>query len=884
MPIEAGQQLLHYRLIEQIGKGGMGTVWKAQDTSLDRDVAIKLLPPGFAADADRIARFEREAKVLASFNHPGIAGIYGFHADGDTPVLVLELVPGEDLAAILRDSGALPFEQMLSIGRQITEALQAAHTNGIVHRDLKPANLMLTPEGCVKVLDFGLAKASAAGQASDNPSMSPTLTSAGTVAGTILGTAGYMSPEQARGLTADKRSDLWAFGCVLYEMLTGHKTFEGDTASDTLASVLKTDPDWRRLPADTPRALRRLLRRCLEKDPACRLHDAADARLELDDAANAPPEESQATAPSVRSTRSVTLLGIAVMALVAGLLAGRTLVPSMSEPPVRRLFIPVEVPAEADAVDSYSLSLFPMISPDGARVAWIRDGTVIIRRLDQSTGRPVEGLPRASGVFWSPDGEQLGVIAARELWRVSFDGGRAERVCTTPGSVVDAGWGPDGAITMIIDESEIHTVPARGGDPVKIADRRTEGVEGYFGLAVPPDGRGYVVSLGSPDDMRLELRDGNRRVELLKLGAWIGYPRYVQPGYLLYMRLDANDGLWALPVKPGAAAPAGDPFIVLQDLRPGSAAADGTLVYMDHRRSKMQQIVWATMDGEVESVVGEPRKRIRDVSPSPDGQRVVFSAMDDGVTNLWLHDIGSESTTQLTFGEGMERRPVWSADSTTLFYTVSDDVRSRGQLYSIETDGGSSPWPLGDGFLPDVSSDGSTLVYCRAGEKTGSDIYRRPVGEAEADERPMVVLGGAADEIRPKLSPNGDWMAYVSNASGRREVYLTSFPSGEGRWQVSFEGGEDPQWSDDGGAVYFEWSRRLYKVEVAPKGNELSVSSAQLLIDGNSYELYPWWGYHVSTDGTRLMTVREVPNAEVERPKPGIHVVENWVRAFYRGE
>ncbi|NIV49577.1 MAG: protein kinase, partial [Gammaproteobacteria bacterium] len=284
VPIEAGQQLLHYRLVEKIGEGGMGVVWKAVDTTLDREVAIKVLPPAFAEDPERLARFEREAKLLAAFNHQGIAGIYGLHTEGGAPFLAMEFIPGNDLAALVRTAGALPLEQVLDVGRQIAEALEAAHENGIVHRDLKPANVMLTPEGHVKVLDFGLAKAVEAEQVSGHPSMSPTLTSAGTVAGVILGTAGYMSPEQARGRVADKRSDLWALGCVLFEMLTGAKAFSGDTVSDTLASVLKTEPDWQRLPTDTPQALRRLLRRCLNKDAAQRLHDAADARLELNDA------------------------------------------------------------------------------------------------------------------------------------------------------------------------------------------------------------------------------------------------------------------------------------------------------------------------------------------------------------------------------------------------------------------------------------------------------------------------------------------------------------------------------------------------------------------------------------------------------------------------
>jgi predicted Ser/Thr protein kinase len=497
MALQPGQQILHYRVVEQIGEGGMGVVWKAVDTTLNREVAIKVLPPMVAQDPERLARFDREAKLLASLNHANIASVFGLHeaagaSTGSEPAvrfLSMEYVEGEDLAKRL-DRGRLSLEEALGMARQIADALQSAHERGVVHRDLKPANILLTPEGKVKVLDFGLAKAFEPDPASPaNPAMSPTLTSHGTVAGMILGTAGYMSPEQARGDVVDKRSDVWAFGVVLFEMLCGSRAFHGDTVSDTLASVLKLEPDWNLLPGDLPRGVQRLLRRCLHKDPRQRLHDIADARIEIDEALTAPRETAVAdVAEAIASPRTRWTLTavLAALALLAGLVIGRMLVPSAPESRVRRFLLPLETSEGQASLGDVR------ISPDGKTIAYVFADKLWLRDLDSVEPRPIDGTDGADAPFWSPDGSQVAYLADDKLWRVPVGGGQPTAISDVASNARLATWSTEQTISVSVGDG-IQQLAARGGEAKTVheADANTE--SDFHGLQ---GGRGHAGRLG----------------------------------------------------------------------------------------------------------------------------------------------------------------------------------------------------------------------------------------------------------------------------------------------------------------------------------------------------------------------------------------------------
>ncbi len=462
-----GKRLAQYEIVERLGAGGMGEVWKARDTSLDREVAIKVLPETFARDPDRLTRFEREAKLLASLNHPGIAAVHGLHVEDGVRFLAMELVPGEDLARRLA-RGPLPLDEALFVGVQIAEALEAAHAQGVIHRDLKPANVILTPDGRAKVLDFGLAKAFE-GEASGSASLSPTMTSAGTVAGVLLGTAAYMSPEQARAKRVDKRTDVWAFGCVLFECLTGRNLFKGETISDSLGAVLHKEPDWSLLPSGTPPMVRMLLRRCLTRDPEKRLHDIADARIELEQAIEDPAAGTVATADlreqaaRMRPARRRWIAAGLVSGLLAGAAAGWLLRGDPRPAPLRKFDLGAEI-------DAGALGQMPeaVISPDGSRIAFLHQNKVWVQALDELEARPLEGTDDAGGLFWSPDGGQIGYFADTKLWRVPAAGGRPVAICEL-GEVATGGrgasWGADGRIVYSRGNTGLLEVPALGGEP-----------------------------------------------------------------------------------------------------------------------------------------------------------------------------------------------------------------------------------------------------------------------------------------------------------------------------------------------------------------------------------------------------------------------------------
>jgi Tol biopolymer transport system component len=825
-----GSRFGSYEVTAQIGEGGMGRVYKAKDSQLGREVALKVLPEGFTQDAERLARFEREAKLLASLNHPNIAQIYGLETSGGSPALVMELVEGPTLADRLAQ-GRLAVETSLSIARQIAAALEEAHEKGIVHRDLKPQNVKASIEGKVKVLDFGLAKAMepapgvrpSSGDLMRSPTLmhSPTLTGAGTQLGVILGTAAYMSPEQARGGDVDERADIWAFGVVLWEMLSGRALFAGPTVSDTLASVLKVDPDLAQLPADTPRKLRRLLERCLRKDPRERLHAIADARLVLEEVERGELDEEPAALAAPRRPVWQVAAALAVAA-VAGALAvwaiGRFSAPAEAPPRVVRFdFLPPEKLVQVGA---------PKVSPDGRNIAFgARDekggSQVWLRALDAAEARPLAG---SAGVdlrgrpFWSPDSRTVAFFAGGKLLRVPIDGGPAQKVCDAAGA--DASWSEQGAI--LFDGSAgapILGVPASGGVPRVVVANHAGEKDGYE-VAWPqflPGGRRflYVVFSGGDERNGIWIADADgghaRRVV-----AGVSRAEFAPPGWLLFVR---DSTLVAQRLDPETGELGAEPVPIADGLGVSSVglaafsvSRDGVLAY---RASDVgaDQLAFYDRHGVREAAPLETG-RVNQPVLSPDGRWLAFDRDDDGNRDVWLRDLKRGVTSRFTFAKAEEFAPVFSPDGQRIYFARGDS----GGKWSIVAR------PLGTGAEVTLSTDDvpGGPVACTP---DGRDLLvaRFPDGKGDlalldlqhpGKLEPYIATPDFA-EFRASFSPDGRWLAYQSNESGRPEIYVQPFPGPGRKWQVSTAGGAYPIWSPRGGEIFYrDGSQRLIRVEV----------------------------------------------------------------------
>jgi serine/threonine-protein kinase len=702
MTLESGQMLAHYRLVEQIGEGGMGVVWKALDTTLDREVAVKVLPDEFAGQAERLARFEREAKLLASLNHPHIAAIYGIHESAGKRFLAMELVPGEDLSQRLT-AGPLAVAEALPLALQMAAALEAAHENGVIHRDLKPANIKIsggpshglpvstaagsvrpgssvagsgpgasasagtvpgvgvTGSTNVKILDFGLAKALEESAPATDVTQSPTLTVAATQAGVILGTAAYMSPEQARGLAADRRADIWAFGVVLFEMISGKRLFSGATVSDTLAAVLRAEPQFDDLPATASPGLRRLLRRCLDKDPRRRLQSMGEARIALEDIVSG-REETGAVMPAAaaappRRLSPVSLLTGLVLGAVLATTAFWALRPAPPEPRLRKIALPL-------AGDDSGLNAEPVISPDGTQIIFRSERALWVRRLDQWESRKLEGTEDAESPFWSPDSLWLGYGKDGKLWKFSLEGGQATTLCDLPSDYGSGAWLPDGTLLFAPNAGPLYAVSEKGGDPRIYLDIEEGKVSDYHEPHVLPGGRGIVtVAHRRPEGAdTLELVvDGERRTLLQLPQTWLGYPTYSASGHLLYERTRSNDGIWAVPFSLETLELTGEPFMAVAGGSVPTVSGDGTLVHL-MGASGLFEMVWADRDGSVGEVVGQRQERIWSPVLSPDGRRVAVSGVENNNSDIWIHDLERGTKTRLTF-ERRSRTSRWKGRS-----------------------------------------------------------------------------------------------------------------------------------------------------------------------------------------------------------------------------
>jgi serine/threonine-protein kinase len=883
-----GATLSHFRITAKLGEGGMGEVWRAEDTRLGREVAIKVLPERFSADPERLARFEREARVLASLSHPNIAGLYEVgEATVELPeattvhYLVMEMVEGETLAERI-GRGPVPTGEALSIALQAAEALEAAHERGIVHRDLKPANVKIDPSGRVKVLDFGLAKAlepEPGSPAAAGLAHSPTLTYQSTQAGVLMGTAAYMSPEQARGQAADRRADVWAFGVVLYEMLTGRMAFPGDTVSDTLASVLKTDTDWSRLPPEVHPEIRRLLERCLEKDPDRRLHDIADARVVLEDAL-----AGRLAEPVTGVGEGSPAPGRSWGALAAGLLLGGTVAvigawlawPEPQPPPLRKTEIPV-----ADAAALLTSRVGPAISPDGRWVAYGSDERLWLRDLRGVVAREVPGGEGAGRPFWSPDSRWLGFVSGDRMWKVSVEGNAPTAIARLPEAFTSAGgaaWLADGRIAFTTgNRSGLLSVPDQGGDPRPLLDK-AEGELDFHSATALPEGRGVIFVVHSAEDAgTLALLAGGERRQLLRLaGDLLDAPAYSPTGHILYQRQTTNPGIWALPFSLADLEVVGEPFLVVPKGGAPTVSEDGTLVYVAGNQAPPSRLVWADREGDVFGEIAGPQQQVPQPVLSPEGKRLALIIEEGGQSDLWVHDIERGTRIRLTSDAARELFPAWSPDGRQVV-DCTGELGPDLTLYVKAADGTGSTSALGHGcWGPAFTPDGKGLVFAALDADYDWDLWLRSPLDAE----PVPLVQGDGAQAMPRVAPGGDHLAYMSSESGRHEIFLTTFPAAAGKWQVSVAGGDWPVWSGDGSRLYYvqPGDQAVMEVEVE-RQPALTLGQPRRLFDLPGSGIPGADGFAVTPDGQRFVVV---DGGDQKETVTGITVVQSWFEELRR--
>ena len=882
------QTLGPYQIITKIGEGGMGEVYRARDTRLDRDVALKVLPEAFTADPDRLARFEREAKVLASLNHPNIGGIHGLEESDGIKALVLEYIDGPTLADRIAQ-GPIPVDEALPIARQIAEALEAAHQQGVIHRDLKPANIKVRADGTVKVLDFGLAKAFEPEAGSASASVSPTisLTAAATRMGMVIGTAAYMAPEQAIGKVVDKRADVWAFGAVLFEMLTGQKPFVGDDVSDTLALVLKFDPEWDALPDDTPPRLRQLVQTCLQKDTKHRVADMQDVRLAMQGAfETAAPQVAEAGAgaqPAWRQPLPVAVSAAVAALLVAGL-AAWSLWPT-AEPAVVSRFD--YVLPEGQAFRNTGRPIIAL-SPDARAFAYNTAGGLYLRAIDELEARLIPGTePTLTSPFFSPDGQQVAYWDLDgQLTRIGTTGGAPVVIADLASNPYGASWGPDG--TILIGQPEgILRVPATGGTSALVVPA-LEG-ERLYGPSLMPDGESVLFSATTAgwDDARIvvqSLATGERAV-LVERG---NDARYVPTGHLVYA---LETGLFAVAFDTDRLSVSGGAVPLVQGvMRAGagqtgvahySVSAEGTLIYVAGSTTAARTPVWVDREGREEPIAAEPGA-YGSLRISPDGTRVVI--YDYAGNDLWVWNFASATRTRLTVGERGGSGQVWTPDGARIAYSSRDgDIAWKAanntgtpeRIAEAPGEGVAGP-PSPYFFAP----TGTALVFGERGNPETEDSIGLIALEDGAES--AWLLDGPFDERNAELSPDGRWMAYQSDESGQFEIYVRPFPNvDDDRVPVSNAGGFQPLWSRDGRELFYLEGNPLMSAAVQPDGPVFSVYRRTPLLD------WPYFAaplirrtYDVSVDGQRFLALRPLGSDGAARSQ--IIVVQDWFEELKR--
>jgi serine/threonine-protein kinase len=901
MTLAPGVRLGPYEILSAIGAGGMGEVYKARDTKLGRDVALKILPEQFATDPDRLARFRREAQVLASLNHPNIAAIHGFEEANSVHALVLELVEGQTLADRIAQ-GPIPLDEALPIAKQMAEALEAAHEHGIIHRDLKPANIKLRPDGTVKVLDFGLAKTLDSQSIGPDASQSLTITSpAMTEMGVILGTAAYMSPEQAKGKPADKRSDVWAFGCVLYEMLSGKRAFEGNDVSDLIVAVLGKEPNWTALPSITPSPILRLLKRSLERDPRRRVPGMAVARFEIDDAL-APTPDTDTTQPyrSVRRTLGYVALAVVATAALVGFVGSS--MTSVRGPSIARLAIVLPGGEEFTNTNRQLVA----ISPDGTRVAYVANNRIYVRTLDQLVATPIPGTEaeRIGNPFFSPDGQWIGFWAGGQLKKVSLNGGTPVRLCEA-GELFGATWGLDDNIVFGQGPQGIWRVSATGGTPEHLV--KVDAQERAHGPQMLPGGFHLIFTVGRNINWEgaqivvQSLKTGMRNV-LVPNGR---DARYIPTGHLVYA---SQGSLHAVSFDPETLK-VGRGSVALVDgvaqANPSrnmtqtaavhfSLSATGALVYVPDAVTveAKRTIVWVDRLGQEESLGAPPRAYIYP-RLSPDGTRVALDVRDQE-NDIWVWHLAARTLTRVTSDPASDIIPLWTLDGRRLLFTSN-----RGAYPGVF-------WQAADGSgiaerlteqvripgLSGLSPDGTRVI---GGEQETAvsgifayDMWILSLARDSRTSRPPdleALLRTRFDELNGVFSPDGRWLAYQSNATGRWEIYVRPFPVVEGgQWQVSTSGGTEPLFAPSGQELFYRApNEAIMGVTVSPGTSWTAAEPKQLVPDryfgGGELVMR---SYDVSRDGRRFLMIKDDPAPSSISTSDSLILVQNWFEELKR--
>jgi serine/threonine protein kinase len=828
-----------YEVLAAIGAGGMGEVYRARDAKLGRDVALKVLPDAFARDAERMARFQREAKSLASLNHSNIASIYGLEDSGSTHALVMELVEGPTLADRIR-SGPIPIEEALPIAKQIAEGLEYAHERGIVHRDLKPSNVKVTSDDAVKILDFGLAKTMQAETGFGDATTSPTLSAMATQSGVLLGTAAYMSPEQARGKLVDRRADIWAFGCVLYEMLTGKMAFGGGVVTDTLAAVLKSEPDWSLLPAGIPTRVRVLLQRCLQKDPKQRLRDIGDARISLDEVLSGAPDATLAGDSPVALPRWRRALPWAMAALLLFTLGPIAFLYFRETTPAPALPMRLQIPLPDKTAISINGTF--AVSPDGRQLAFSATGSdgvsrLWIRPLDSLEARPLPGTeaPQFPPFSWSPDSKSIAFDAGGKLKKIDISGGPAQTLCDLRGVAVGSSWNRDGTIVFGLSPGPIMRVSADGGIPLPLTNSdASRGDTADLFPSFLPDGRHFLYARFSTAENKgifVGSLDAKPEEQNSKPVTSDVESSFVSPsdgsGRVLFIR---EGSLLAQPFDTQRLELSGEPVTLAEHVGTFgsyaflSVSTNGVLVYRAGTEEENLQLTWFDRQGRALGTAGEPRSFLS-VAPSPDGARVAFSEFTSSAGaagfGLWILDVSRGTSTRLTFGSGAADA-VWSPDGKQIIF----DSRQDG-LYEKPTSGAKDEKVLlksSDHLLPTSwSRDGRFLMYTTrdSGPNAKAALWELPL---EGDKKPVPFLRTEFNEQDGRFSPDEHWVAYTSDESGRDEVYVRPFSLGAaeaasgagGGLLISNGGGTEPRWRGDGKELYYRaLDGKLMAAEIA---------------------------------------------------------------------
>jgi Tol biopolymer transport system component len=883
VPLEPGTRVGPYEITGQLGAGGMGEVCRARDTKLNRDVALKVLPDAFATDLDRMTRFQREAQLLAALNHPNIAAIYGLEDSRDgVRAIVMELVEGTTL------TGPVPIDDGIRIARQIAEAIEYAHDRGIIHRDLKPANIKVTPDGTVKVLDFGLAKLM--DDVSDKAvalagSMSPTLSLGATYAGVILGTAAYMAPEQAKGRPADRRSDIWAFGIVLYEMLTGDRMFGGESVPETLASVMKDPITFGKLPENTPAAVRRLVSRCLERDPRRRLQSIGEARIVIEDviAGTAVDDSRPAAIPAPASPTWPWAIA-AVASVVA--LAAIALVwyrPAPSAPAVARYTIPP--PENTTLTSNRAFATNVAVSPDGRYIAFVadeqgRERTLWVRAINSLTAQRLDRTEDVVYPFWSPDSQHIAYFAKSKLMRVALAGGAPLPICDAPEGEGGAWYQPpsqDGLIVFAGSQNgPLQRVLAQGGVPTAVT-KLAQGETAHIFPQFLPNGRFLYAARGVKPSLYVQSLDSSDRRFVMNV---VGRTLFSPPGYLLYLR---DNALLAHRWNPDTYELRGEPVLIADDVRSGGAngrnafsvSTNGVLAYRAGGSGRFQT-TWYTREGKQDGIVLEPGEN-GPIELSPDEKRLVVEIGTGDDRDLWLKDLTSGTLSRITSATGADRSAVWSPDGRRIAFVHADGNTVR----LLET-------VIGSGTLTPVSSDetqtalhqwtsdGKSLLTGAGGSV---NLVALPeAGASAATAKPKTLFTAAYLTHEFRISPDGKWIAYMSQESGSPHVFVATFPGFTDRRQISTASAAQPMWRPDGKELFFvQRDLKFMAVDITTRGSTLDVGPIRLMFPVSAgIGALQARTYAVTRDGRRFL-MRDLAGAnQAAAAVEPLYLVMNW--------